>query len=76
MCSGVRGNMDLIQDQKGGFFCNPDDANAFAKKINKLTQNCELREQMSRFNLEKIKQFDIVNVNKEMKSIYKEVLNN
>ena len=33
--SNVRGNRDLIVDGKGGFVCEPEDAEGFAEKIEK-----------------------------------------
>ncbi len=57
--SKIRGNIDLIQDGKGGILCNADDVNAFSVAINKLSTDVDLRENMKVENLNRIKAFDI-----------------
>ena len=69
--SRVRGNVDLIQDGKGGFLCNPNNASEFANAIRKLT--LETRRKMSEYNRERIKQFDIHIVEDKLYHIYKEL---
>lgn len=75
VCSKIRGNIDLIQEGQGGFLCEPKDISMFAEKINELSWDIELREQMKYVNLDVIKSFSIDNVNKEMRLIYEETLN-
>lgn len=75
VCSEIRGNTDLIREGQGGFLCKPDDINMFAKRIDELSRNVELRSKMKYVNLENIKKFGIDNVNKEMKRVYKDTLN-
>lgn len=72
--SKIRGNTDLVEDGKGGFLIEPTDSEEFAKKINLLANDFELREKMKNYNLEKIKDFDIKIVEKELEKIYKKVL--
>jgi len=72
--SKIRGNVDLIQNGEGGYLCKPDDIDGFAKAINILAKDRNLRESMGRINQEKIKKFDIQNVVKEMKKIYEREL--
>ncbi|MDY2980857.1 MAG: glycosyltransferase family 4 protein [Fusobacterium sp.] len=72
--SNIRGNRDLIENEKGGFLVNPTDSEEFAKKINLLVNNSELREKMKNYNLERIKSFDIKVIEKELEKIYKEIL--
>lgn len=74
IASKIRGNVDLIENEKGGFLINPTDTEEFSKKINLLVNNSELREKMKNYNLERIKSFDIKIVEKELEKIYKEVL--
>lgn len=76
VASKIRGNIDLIEDGIGGFLCNPDDIEGFAKAINKLAADKNLRKSLGFNNLNTIKQFDVENVKKIMKMIYKEVLEN
>jgi glycosyltransferase involved in cell wall biosynthesis len=75
VCSNIRGNTDLIEDGKGGYLCQPDDINGFAKAINMLAEDKKLRKQMARNNIEAVRQFDVENVKRIMKSIYANVSN-
>lgn len=72
--SRIRGNIDLIENGKGGFLEEPNDSEGFAKKINLLANNSKLRKEMKNYNFERIKDFDIKIVEKELEKIYKEVL--
>ena len=68
------GNVDLIEDGNGGFLCNPDDIEGFAKAINKLAIDEDLRKSLGFKNFNTIKQFDVENVKKVMKEIYIDIL--
>ena len=72
--SNIRGNVDLIEDGKGGFLCEPKDANQFAEAIQKMINSSELRYKMSQYNLGVIKNYDIHVVEREIYDIYKAVL--
>lgn len=72
--SKIRGNTDLITDNKGGFLCEPSDSEGFAKAINFLCKNRPLCSEMSQFNKTKIRDFDTSVSVKAMRSIYAEVL--
>lgn len=74
LASRIRGNVDLIDEGKGGYLCAPDDAEGFAKAINVLATDANLRAEMRAYNLEKIKEYDISVVEKEMEAIYQEIL--
>jgi glycosyltransferase involved in cell wall biosynthesis len=74
VASSIRGNVDLIVDGKGGFLCSCTDVEGFSKSINTIAENYNMREQMKKYNLERIKSFDISVVEKEIKDIYREVL--
>ena len=69
--SKIRGNTDLITDNKGGFLCEPSSSEKFAKSIKLLYDNKTLREVMSQFNIDHIKEFNVTVVEKELTSIYK-----
>ena len=73
--SKIRGNTDLIEENKGGFLREPTDADGFAQALDILCGSSQLCGEMSRYNLEKIKEFDIAVVEKEIRKIYAEVLN-
>lgn len=73
--SKIRGNVDMIDENKGGFLCAPDDVSGFAEAINKIATDEELRKNMQEYNKEAIKKFDISVVKAEMEKIYSEVFN-
>jgi len=72
--SKIRGNIDLIEEEKGGLLCDPKNPDQFAKAIRRLINSSKLRNAMSQYNLEVIKQYDINIVEKEIFDIYKSVL--
>ncbi len=74
VCSKIRGNVDLIDDGRGGYLFSPNDIDGFAKAINKLEQNEDLRHKMGQVNLENVKPYSIENVKKQMKEIYESIL--
>lgn len=69
--SRIRGNVDLIEDGKGGYLCPPDDADAFADAINRLLTDGQQAE-MGRWNRKKISAFSLEQVASRMKQIYTE----
>lgn len=73
IASKIRGNVDLMEDGTGGYLCGSTDVDAFAKAISALTDNSDLRKKMSEYNLERIKDFDVSVVEKEIEKIYREV---
>src|SRR5699024_4366316 len=44
VASRIRGNVDLIEDNKGGYLIDPNDSASFAEALNKLVVNKKLRE--------------------------------
>ena len=71
--SEIRGNVDLIDDKKGGVLVPPKDSHAFADAINLLASHPELRTEYGKYNQVRIKQFDIEIVKQQMLAIFKEV---
>lgn len=69
VCSRIRGNVDLI-DENGGTMFNPHSVLECQKRIAELL-NADLRE-LGAYNMERIKQFEISNVNEIMRKLYKE----
>lgn len=67
VCSNIRGNVDLIENNINGYLYRNDDIEGFAEGINKLVNNSS---DMSRNNLMKIRKFDIAFVGESMKKIY------
>lgn len=72
--SRIRGNVDLVDDEKGGFLLAPTDAEGFASAIEKLCGSRAMRDEMQKYNLEKIKEFDSLVVEEELRNIYKNTL--
>lgn len=70
ICSRIRGNVDLIVPEEGGFLVEPRDIEGVANFILKLKENYELRKQMGLFNAEWIQKFDVEVVNRKMRDIY------
>lgn len=68
--SNVRGNMDLIIQNKGGFLYSPNDVNGFARSIEKLIQNPQLRSSMGEYNRESVKAYDINVVKDKFEKVY------
>lgn len=71
--SEIRGNVDMIDDGKGGFLCPVTDAQAYAKAIGTLCSSAQLRESMKAYNLEKIRQFELCRATEEIRKVYSEV---
>ena len=72
--SNIRGNVDLIDDRKGGILFPPKNFESLAKATTIMVNDPELRKQYGEYNKEKIKQFDIEIVKQQMLEIYKEVI--
>jgi len=73
ICSNIRGNRDLIIDNKNGFLVKPNDVRGFAKKIDMLYKNKVERRKMSKNNIESIKPFSINNVISKLQILYNEL---
>lgn len=74
IASRIRGNTDLIDDNQGGLLVNAVDANEYADAIRKLADSSELRKQMGQYNIERVKDYDISYVRKQMSDVYDMVL--
>ena len=62
--SKIRGNVDLIEDGKGGYLCDPHDVDEFAVGIEKVNES------MGAYNREVMKSFDVKDVIEKTKKIY------
>ena len=74
VASAIRGNTDLIDPGKGGFLVAPDDAAGFADAIQKILADAGIREQMKRYNLEKIRNYSSQAVLQQMARLYASVM--
>lgn len=71
--SDIRGNRDLIDDGKGGFLAPATSAKDFANAITRLMTNVDIQS-MSKYNIKKIRDFDIDIVKNKMLEVFKTVL--
>lgn len=74
IASKIRGNVDLLEDGKGGFLVPVDDTDVIAEKLKVLASDAELRKKMSERNLVRILDFDTVKVKEIIGKIYREEL--
>ena len=72
ICSRIRGNTDLI-DEQGGIYFEPDDVQSIAAAIQSMIETD--RGKFSIFNVNKIKQFDLKNIKTLLSELYKGVVN-
>ena len=70
--SKIRGNVDLVEQDVGGYLCAASDICGFAEALDKLASDDALRQSMSQANLERIKKFDLSVVVDHMTQIYKD----
>lgn len=70
IASTIRGNVDLIEDNKNGFLVKPNDINEYIRSIEYLFMDMELRKKMSEYSLNIINRYDINNIKKLIKNIY------
>lgn len=68
--SKIRGNVDLIDEGKGGFLCNPSDSAEVAAAINRLVKRKSFDYDFGTYNKNKIQSFDISKVLEKTKEIY------
>lgn len=71
VCSKIRGNTDLIDNEKGGYLCGADDIEKFAEAIGELIENTEKRKEMGQYNQNKVKAFDALQVRIVMEQVYR-----
>lgn len=71
VCSEIRGNIDLIEDGKGGFLVEPTDLDGYSKYVDKLTSDKQLKMELGSFNIKKIEDYSVENVLSDMERIYK-----
>ena len=71
-CSAIP---ELIDNGKGGFLCPVGDVDAFAEKLNILSDSARLRQEMGEYNRAKVeKMFTVERMVNEYKDLFEEVL--
>lgn len=73
VASRIRGNTDLLIENKGGLLCKVTDCYAFARAISVLASDTQLCRAMGVFNKNKIKEFEVSAVKEALEKIYAEV---
>ena len=69
MCSGIRGNVDLIEDGIGGFLFNPNSLESVNLALNRFLE-CVCLEEIVEYNKKKLNEFSMDSVNEQMLEIY------
>lgn len=72
VCSRIRGNVDLIENGKGGYLYDCHDVKGFAEGMVKIVAG--EGSEMGRINIDTMKNFDIEAVNNQMRELYGELL--
>lgn len=70
ICSRIRGNVDLIHNNKGGYICNPKSVEEYSTIINKLVNEDKLRYNMGQYNRKFIEKFNVNVVRESMEKVY------
>lgn len=70
VCSKVRGNADLVDNGKGGYVPEQFDVNIWSDLIYSLLMDKNRLKSFGEYNIDKIKEYDKSNVEKEMRRIY------
>ena len=73
VCSEIRGNTDLIENEKGGFLVAATSKDAYERRIELLACDAELRKEMGRYNLKHIKNYDIRSSEMYMRTVYQDI---
>lgn len=74
IASSIRGNIDLVDKNQGGYLVLPNDIDGFVSSIKELLNDSQKQEQMRRYNLKKVKKYSIEIVTKQMAEIYKSMM--
>lgn len=72
ICSNIRGNTDLVENNKGGYLFDPNSVEEIENALKKI-KSSDLSE-MGSINSSVIKGFDLVTVMKNSKDIYYQIL--
>lgn len=72
VCSEIRGNVDLIDEGRGGYLVRPDDFKAFRDCLTRLLGSPEKCVKFGEYNRNKVKVCSVENVTEELISIYSE----
>jgi len=76
IASNIRGNVDLIDVEKGGLLFNPNDVETLVRHIKYISEKVDLRKQYGRYNGNKADTYDLKNVQEIMRKEYSVLLSN
>ena len=62
IASRIRGNVDLIENCKGGYLVDVKDVKGYMEAVEKLSSSPEDRDKMGKYNMKKVKAYSIDNV--------------
>ncbi len=71
ICSDIRGNIDLIENQKGGFLFQTNSLEQFEDVINKMLYDTAFKSFAGRVNKENAKKYNVRNCQNAMEQIYR-----
>lgn len=74
VASKIRGNVDLIEEGKGGYLVDSRKPEEFAKALTKLCADKECCGKMGEHNRRAVAPFDVLEARAVMKKVYEEVL--
>lgn len=66
IASKIRGNVDLIDQNKGGYLVDVTGTNEYMTTIKELAADVEKRTEMGRYNMKRIEDYSIENVGKRL----------
>lgn len=70
VCTNVDGLPEIVKDGENGFLVQPKNSEQLADKIIALLSDSRLAEQISKNNLEKIKDFEMDNIISQLEEVY------
>lgn len=74
IASNIRGNVDLIDPEKGGWLVDPTDTDGFVSAIDDAMSHRESWPEMKAYNLAKVQRYSMDAVVEQMAEIYKTVM--
>ena len=66
VASRIRGNVDLIDDKKGGYLCETYNIDSYVKAIEKMIVISDRLNELGVYNQKIVKNFDIISVKKQL----------
>lgn len=74
VASEIRGNIDLIDIDKGGYLVNPMDVDGYVMAIQKMMENPQKLKEMKEYNRKKVQQYGRDAVVEQMAGLYYEMI--